>query len=171
MQVGYKQFFGKKKRWGLRYYGSFSYNAGGSSSKANYGISNFVYGVGVDSLYNFFESKGYNTTSGIFLGLILVGSSWTIDSKALATTLNTCKSNKTCKLQMGQSYFQLPLTFGFRTNIGKHNGFEIGTRIPLLPMPYYYASMATDYAEMGTYKQQIGFRRNASVYFNYVYNF
>ncbi|WP_390554993.1 SabA family sialic acid-binding adhesin, partial [Helicobacter pylori] len=26
VQVGYKQFFGKKKRWGLRYYGFFDYN-------------------------------------------------------------------------------------------------------------------------------------------------
>ncbi|CAM2924835.1 outer membrane beta-barrel protein [Helicobacter felis] len=29
IQTGYKQFFGKKKRWGLRYYASFSYNGGG----------------------------------------------------------------------------------------------------------------------------------------------
>ncbi|WP_390578318.1 outer membrane beta-barrel protein, partial [Helicobacter pylori] len=26
VQVGYKQFFGEKKRWGLRYYGFFDYN-------------------------------------------------------------------------------------------------------------------------------------------------
>ncbi|WP_081458354.1 outer membrane beta-barrel protein [Helicobacter felis] len=69
----------------------------------------------------------------------------------------------------GQSYFQLPLTFGFRTNIGKHNGFEIGVRIPLLPMLNHYATIIND-GTIWIDKQQIGFRRNASVYFNYVYN-
>ncbi|WP_104682262.1 outer membrane protein [Helicobacter felis] len=169
IQAGYKQFFGGAKRWGVRYYGSFSYNGGGQG-KTN-SMNNFVYGVGVDGLYNFFESGDHNTTSGLFLGLMLVGSSWGAKTAALKTIINTCNNSSACKLQMKQSYFQLPLTFGFRTNLGKHNGFEIGTRIPLLPMPNYYATAATNYREMGTYKQQIGFRRNASVYFNYVYNF
>ncbi|WP_233705816.1 outer membrane protein [Helicobacter felis] len=170
VQVGYKQFFGSLKRWGLRYYGSFSYSGGGGG-KTSSSTNNIIYGVGVDALYNFFESSDQNTTSGLFLGLMLVGSSWGAKNTALTTIVNTCNNNSACKLQRKQSYFQLPLTFGFRINLGKHNGFEMGTRIPLLPILNYYATTATNYAEMGTYKQQIGFRRNASVYFNYVYNF
>ncbi|WP_081458345.1 outer membrane beta-barrel protein [Helicobacter felis] len=37
-------------------------------------IANVVYGVGVDGLYNFFERGAY--TQGVFLGLILAGSTW-----------------------------------------------------------------------------------------------
>ncbi|WP_233704493.1 outer membrane protein [Helicobacter cynogastricus] len=170
VQAGYKQFFGSSKRWGLRYYGSFSYNWG-EGSKTGHGIDSVIYGAGVDGLFNFFESKDHNLTSGVFLGLMFVGSTWVNNNIALRTTLDACKNDRACTPQMRSSYFQLPLTFDFRANIGAHNGFEIGTRIPLLPMPYYYASMATSYGVWGTYKQQIGFKRNASVYFNYVFNF
>ncbi len=170
VQMGYKQFFGSSKRWGLRYYGSFSYNWG-EGSKTGHGINSVIYGAGIDGLFNFFESGSHGVNAGVFLGLMVVGSSWINNNTALKTAINACKNDRACTLQMRSSYFQLPLTFGFRTNIGAHNGFEIGTRIPLLPMPYYYASMATSYGILGTYKQQIGFKRNASVYFNYVFSF
>ncbi|WP_233705053.1 outer membrane protein [Helicobacter felis] len=170
VQAGYKQFFGSSKRWGLRYYGSFSYNWG-ESSKTGHGINSVIYGAGIDGLFNFFESGSHGVNAGVFLGLMVVGNSWINNNTALKTAINACKNDRACTLQMRSSYFQLPLTFGFRTNIGAHNGFEIGTRIPLLPMPYYYASMATNYGVWGTYKQQIGFKRNASVYFNYVFSF
>ncbi|WP_233710970.1 outer membrane protein [Helicobacter salomonis] len=165
MQVGYKQFFGRNERWGLRYYGGLGYSRG-KGAKQTYDISNVVYGVGVDGLCNFFESEDHNTTSGLFLGLMLTGSSWIINSAMLQTALSACKSNSACKLQMGRSYFQLPLTFGFRTNVGEHNGFEIGTHIPLLSMPRYYATTSTDYGTMGIFKTAIGFKRNVSMYFN-----
>ncbi|WP_233705292.1 outer membrane protein [Helicobacter felis] len=170
VQMGYKQFFGSSKRWGLRYYGSFSYNWG-EGSKTGHGINSVIYGAGIDGLFNFFESGSHGVNAGVFLGLMVVGNSWINNNTALKTSINACKNDRACTLQMRSSYFQLPLTFGFRTNIGAHNGFEIGTRIPLLPMPYYYASMATSYGILGTYKQQIGFKRNASVYFNYVFSF
>nr|WP_269446233.1 hypothetical protein [Helicobacter felis] len=51
-------------------------------------------------MYNFFESKDHKYTSGLFLGLMFVGSSWDINSRSLKTILNTCKHSSACKLQM-----------------------------------------------------------------------
>ncbi|WP_260321539.1 MULTISPECIES: outer membrane protein [unclassified Helicobacter] len=48
--------------------------------------------------------------------------------------------------------------------MSKHNGFEIGLRIPLA-VNYYYK---------GTYDgvtESVAYKRNVSVYFNYVFNF
>ncbi|WP_231622570.1 outer membrane beta-barrel protein, partial [Helicobacter heilmannii] len=71
VQFGYKQFFGKKKRWGLRYYASFSYQHGTFMNSDTYALDNFVYGAGVDALYNFYESKDGKYTTGLFAGLML----------------------------------------------------------------------------------------------------
>ncbi|MFC3848274.1 outer membrane protein [Helicobacter baculiformis] len=170
MQVGYKQFFGKKRRWGVRYYGSFSYN-GGRVGKGAYSVNNFAYGVGVDALYNFSENTDSTRTHGIFFGLMLIGTSWSTNSSTLKTMITNCKNDSACQVHMGTSYFQLPLNFGFRSNIDRHNGFEVGMRIPLLPILNYYATTATNYGQAGVYKEQIGFRRDVSFYCNYVYNF
>ncbi|WP_367685374.1 SabA family sialic acid-binding adhesin, partial [Helicobacter pylori] len=49
VQVGYKQFFGEKKRWGLRYYGFFDYNhAYIKSNFFNSASDVWTYGVGSD---------------------------------------------------------------------------------------------------------------------------
>ncbi len=58
VQIGYKQFFGEKKRWGARYYGFFDYNhAYIKSSFFNSASDVFTYGVGTDVLYNFINDK------------------------------------------------------------------------------------------------------------------
>ncbi|WP_231630350.1 outer membrane beta-barrel protein, partial [Helicobacter heilmannii] len=44
VQFGYKQFFGKKKRWGLRYYANFSYQHGTFMVSDAAELDNFVYG-------------------------------------------------------------------------------------------------------------------------------
>ncbi|MGT0095427.1 SabA family sialic acid-binding adhesin, partial [Helicobacter pylori] len=52
VQVGYKQFFGEKKRWGLRYYGFFDYNhAYIKSNFFNSASDVWTYGVGSDLLF------------------------------------------------------------------------------------------------------------------------
>ncbi|BCZ19461.1 hypothetical protein NHP190012_11030 [Helicobacter sp. NHP19-012] len=66
MQIGYKQFFGKSKRWGLRYYATFSYQHGTFNLNDASAVDNFTYGAGMDALYNFYESKDGTHTSGIF---------------------------------------------------------------------------------------------------------
>ncbi|MFB1299865.1 SabA family sialic acid-binding adhesin, partial [Helicobacter pylori] len=50
VQVGYKQFFGKKRNWGLRYYGFFDYNhAFIKSNFFNSASDVWTYGVGMDA--------------------------------------------------------------------------------------------------------------------------
>ncbi|MGL2586280.1 SabA family sialic acid-binding adhesin, partial [Helicobacter pylori] len=52
IQVGYKQFFGQKRKWGARYYGFFDYNhAFIKSSFFNSASDVWTYGFGADALY------------------------------------------------------------------------------------------------------------------------
>ncbi|WP_024949708.1 outer membrane protein, partial [Helicobacter pylori] len=61
IQVGYKQFFGQKRRWGARYYGFFDYNhAFIKSSFFNSASDVWTYGFGADALYNFINDKATN---------------------------------------------------------------------------------------------------------------
>ncbi len=72
VQVGYKQFFGEKRKWGLRYYGFFDYNhAYIKSSFFNSASDVFTYGVGTDVLYNFINDKATKNNKisfGVFGG-------------------------------------------------------------------------------------------------------
>ncbi len=72
VQIGYKQFFGEKKRWGARYYGFFDYNhAYIKSSFFNSASDVFTYGVGTDVLYNFINDKATKNNKisfGVFWG-------------------------------------------------------------------------------------------------------
>ncbi|WP_199766105.1 outer membrane protein [Helicobacter salomonis] len=163
-QFGYKQFFGKKKRFGLRYYASFSYQHGTFMDGSTDELDNFVYGAGIDALYNFYESKDAKYTSGIFAGFMLAGSSWLVKgASSYISSMNYIKSQGG-SAQMNTSYFQVPLNIGFRTNINKHNGFEIGLRIPLA-VNYYFKS------DLNGVRDTVAYKRNVSVFFNYVYNF
>ncbi|GMB92222.1 hypothetical protein NHP190009_14050 [Helicobacter ailurogastricus] len=165
VQFGYKQFFGKKKRWGVRYYANFSYQHGTFMTSDASELDNFVYGAGVDALYNFYESKDGKYTSGLFAGLMLEGSSWAVKGQsyyqAMMNQFNATGGHAT----MNTSYFQIPINIGFRTNVNKHNGFEIGLRIPLATNYYFKGVSATGQ------KLDIAYKRNVSVFFNYVYNF
>ncbi|CRI32224.1 outer membrane protein (omp14), partial [Helicobacter ailurogastricus] len=164
VQVGYKQFFGKKRRWGLRYYGSFSYQRGVFYNRNISSLNDFVYGAGVDALYNFYESKDSKYTTGVFLGFMLAGSSWVVPGyhnlHAAMQAIDAMGGHSV----MHTSYFQIPLNIGFRTNVTKHHGFEVGLRIPLAANYYFKGSLNGAHLET-TYK------RNVAVYFNYVYNF
>ncbi|WP_121020312.1 outer membrane protein [Helicobacter vulpis] len=164
VQFGYKQFFGKKKRWGLRYYASFSYQHGTFMDGDASELDNFVYGAGIDGLYNFYESKDGKYTSGLFAGLMLAGSTWNVKgASAWISRMNAIKAAGG-SAQMNTSYFQIPLNIGFRTNVNKHNGFEIGLRIPLAVNYYFKGSL-------DGMEQTVAYKRNVSVFFNYVYNF
>uniref|UniRef100_UPI000CF10F75 outer membrane protein n=1 Tax=Helicobacter heilmannii TaxID=35817 RepID=UPI000CF10F75 len=164
VQFGYKQFFGKKKRWGVRYYANFSYQHGTFMNSNAAELDNFVYGAGVDALYNFYESKDGKYTTGLFAGLMLDGSSWAVKGQSYYTYLMSYDNAHGGHAVMNTSYFQIPLNLGFRTNVNRHNGFEIGLRIPLA-VNYYFKG------ELDGVKTDIAYKRNVSVYFNYVYNF
>ncbi|WP_233758318.1 outer membrane beta-barrel protein [Helicobacter ailurogastricus] len=165
MQVGYKQFFGKKKRWGLRYYGTFSYQHGTFYMSDSEAVDNFVYGAGADALYNFYESKDGKYTSGVFAGLMLTGSTWLAKGAsnyiAYMASLNAHGGHAV----MHTTYFQIPLNIGFRSNVSKHHGFEIGLRIPLAA-DYYFKGTNANGDDL-----DITYKRNISVFFNYVYSF
>ncbi|WP_033588323.1 Hop family adhesin SabA, partial [Helicobacter pylori] len=81
VQVGYKQFFGESKRWGLRYYGFFDYNHGYiKSSFFNSSSDVWTYGGGSDLLVNFINDsitrKNNKLSVGLFGGIQLAGTTW-----------------------------------------------------------------------------------------------
>ncbi|PDW20090.1 hypothetical protein BB477_06740, partial [Helicobacter pylori] len=76
VQVGYKQFFGESKRWGLRYYGFFDYNHGYiKSSFFNSSSDIWTYGGGSDLLVNIINDsitrKNNKLSVGLFGGIQL----------------------------------------------------------------------------------------------------
>ncbi|AFI06664.1 outer membrane protein [Helicobacter cetorum] len=152
VNAGYKWFFGNKKRNGIRAYGFYDY----AYSKAFHGVSinNSIYGVGADYLYNFIDSK--KLVLGAFVGFALAGSSWNNSDKAFWENLK--KENKGAS--MHTSYFQIPLVYGLRFNFNKHNGFELGMKVPLAKNSYYQTS-----------KGSLSYKRVAVFFANYVYNF
>ncbi|WQY46773.1 outer membrane protein [Helicobacter pylori] len=171
--AGYKWFFGKTKRFGFRSYGYYSYNhANLSFVGSQLGImegasqvNNFTYGVGFDALYNFYESKeGYNT-AGLFLGFGLGGDSFIVQGESyLKSQMQICNNTAGCSASMNTSYFQMPVEFGFRSNFSKHSGIEVGFKLPLFTNQFYKERGADGSVD-------VFYKRNFSIYFNYMINF
>ncbi|MFC3847552.1 outer membrane protein [Helicobacter baculiformis] len=108
VQIGYKQFFGESKIFGLRYYGFFSGQTGNAtfsfSAVPSQGIAassvvaravDLFYGAGIDMLFNFYKSADH--AFGLFVGAMVGGSSWMI-GKAYNTSGHYCAtpSNGQC---------------------------------------------------------------------------
>ncbi len=171
--AGYKWFFGKTKRFGFRSYGYYSYNhANLSFVGSQLGImegasqvNNFTYGVGFDALYNFYESKeGYNT-AGLFLGFGLGGDSFIVQGESyLKSQMHICNNTAGCSASMNTSYFQMPVEFGFRSNFSKHSGIEVGLKLPLFTNQFYKERGVDGSVD-------VFYKRNFSIYFNYMINF
>ncbi len=171
--VGYKWFFGKTKRFGFRSYGYYSYNhANLSFVGSKLGImegasqvNDFTYGVGFDALYNFYESKeGYNT-AGLFLGFGLGGDSFIVQGESyLKSQMHICNNTAGCSASTNTSYFQMPVEFGFRSNFSKHSGIEVGFKLPLFTNQFYKERGASESVD-------VFYKRNFSIYFNYMINF
>ncbi|MBH0249584.1 outer membrane beta-barrel protein [Helicobacter pylori] len=171
--AGYKWFFGKTKRFGFRSYGYYSYNhANLSFVGSQLGImegasqvNNFTYGVGFDALYNFYESKeGYNT-AGLFLGFGLGGDSFIVQGESyLKSQMRICNNTAGCSASMNTSYFQMPVEFGFRSNFSKHSGIEVGFKLPLFTNQFYKERGVNGSVD-------VFYKRNFSIYFNYMINF
>ncbi|WP_447372562.1 Hop family adhesin SabA/HopD [Helicobacter pylori] len=167
VQVGYKQFFGEKRRWGARYYGFFDYNhAYIKSSFFNSASDVFTYGVGTDVLYNFINDKATKNSKisfGVFGGIALAGTSWLNSQYVNLATFNNFYSAK-----MNVANFQFLFNLGLRMNLAKNkkkasdhaaqHGVELGVKIPTINTNYY--------SLLGT---QLQYRRLYSVYFNYVF--
>ncbi len=171
--AGYKWFFGKTKRFGFRTYGYYSYNhANLSFVGSKLGImdgasqvNNFTYGVGFDALYNFYESKeGYNT-AGLFVGFGLGGDSFIVQGESyLKSQMHICNNTAGCSASMNTSYFQMPVEFGFRSNFSKHSGIEVGFKLPLFTNQFYKERGVDGSVD-------VFYKRNFSIYFNYMINF
>ncbi|WP_208359434.1 Hop family adhesin SabA [Helicobacter pylori] len=167
VQIGYKQFFGEKRRWGLRYYGFFDYNhAYIKSSFFNSASDVFTYGVGTDVLYNFINDKATKNSKisfGVFGGIALAGTSWLNSQYVNLATFNNFYSAK-----MNVANFQFLFNLGLRMNLAKNkkkasdhaaqHGVELGVKIPTINTNYYSLLGA-----------QLEYRRLYSVYLNYVF--
>ncbi len=168
VQVGYKQFFGKKKAFGLRYYGFFDYNHGYiKSSFFNSSSDIWTYGGGSDLLYNFLNDKATKKNNklsvGLFGGIQLAGTTWLNSQYVNLTAFNNPYSAK-----VNASNFQFLFNLGLRTNLARpkkkdshhaaQHGMELGVKIPTINTNYY--------SFLGT---QLQYRRLYSVYLNYVF--
>ncbi|GAA8940028.1 outer membrane protein [Helicobacter pylori] len=168
VQVGYKQFFGESKRWGLRYYGFFDYNHGYiKSSFFNSSSDIWTYGGGSDLLVNFINDsvtrKNNKLSVGLFGGIQLAGTTWLNSQYVNLTALNNPYSAK-----VNTSNFQFLFNLGLRTNLATakkedsehsaQHGIELGIKIPTINTNYY--------SFLGT---QLQYRRLYSVYLNYVF--
>ncbi|MFP6100489.1 Hop family adhesin SabA [Helicobacter pylori] len=168
VQVGYKQFFGESKRWGLRYYGFFDYNHGYiKSSFFNSSSDVWTYGGGSDLLYNFLNDKATKKNNklsvGLFGGIQLAGTTWLNSQYVNLTAFNNPYSAK-----VNASNFQFLFNLGLRTNLATakkkdsehsaQHGIELGIKIPTINTNYY--------SFLGT---QLQYRRLYSVYLNYVF--
>ncbi|MFT2724958.1 Hop family adhesin SabA [Helicobacter pylori] len=171
VQVGYKQFFGESKRWGLRYYGFFDYNHGYiKSSFFNSSSDIWTYGVGSDLLFNFINDKKTNFlgknnhfSMGLFGGIALAGTTWLNSQYVNLTALNNPYSAK-----VNTSNFQFLFNLGLRTNLATakkedsehsaQHGIELGIKIPTINTNYY--------SFLGA---KLEYRRLYSVYLNYVF--
>ncbi|WP_033794238.1 Hop family adhesin SabA/HopD [Helicobacter pylori] len=168
VQVGYKQFFGESKRWGLRYYGFFDYNhAYIKSSFFNSSSDVWTYGGGSDLLFNFLNDKATKKNNklsmGLFGGIQLAGTTWLNSQFVNLTSFNNAYSAK-----VNNSNFQFLFNLGLRTNLATakkkdsehsaQHGIELGVKIPTINTNYY--------SFLGT---KLEYRRLYSVYLNYVF--
>ncbi len=155
VQLGYKQFFGKNKFFGIRYYAFFDYNHAYIKSNFFNSASNvFTYGAGSDLLLNFINGgsdKNRKISFGIFGGIALAGTTW-LNSQLV--NLKTTTSIYSAKIN--NTNFQFLFNTGLRLQ-GIHHGVELGVKIPTINTNYY--------SFMGA---KLAFRRLYSVYFNYV---
>ncbi len=170
--LGYKYFFGKARKLGLRHYFFFDYGfseigLANQSVKANI----FAYGVGTDFLWNLFR-RTYNTKAlnfGLFAGVQLGGATW-LSSLRQQIIDNWGNAN-----DIHSTNFQVALNFGVRTNFAEFKRFakkfhnqgvisqksvEFGIKVPLINQAYLKSAGA-----------DVSYRRLYTFYINYIMGF
>ncbi|GAA7430752.1 Hop family outer membrane protein HopL [Helicobacter pylori] len=170
--IGYKYFFGKTRKLGLRHYFFFDYGfseigLANQSVKANI----FAYGVGTDFLWNLFR-RTYNTKAlnfGLFAGVQLGGATW-LSSLRQQIIDNWGNAN-----DIHSTNFQVALNFGVRTNFAEFKRFakkfhnqgvisqksvEFGIKVPLINQAYLSSAGA-----------DVSYRRLYTFYINYIMGF
>ncbi|WQS75685.1 Hop family outer membrane protein HopL [Helicobacter pylori] len=172
VNLGYKYFFGKARKLGLRHYFFFDYGfseigLANQSVKANI----FAYGVGTDFLWNLFR-RTYNTKAlnfGLFAGVQLGGATW-LSSLRQQIIDNWGNAN-----DIHSTNFQVALNFGVRTNFAEFKSFakkfynqgvisqksvEFGIKVPLINQAYLSSAGA-----------DVSYRRLYTFYINYIMGF
>ncbi|WRF09633.1 Hop family outer membrane protein HopL [Helicobacter pylori] len=172
VNLGYKYFFGKARKLGLRHYFFFDYGfseigLANQSVKANI----FAYGVGTDFLWNLFR-RTYNTKAlnfGLFAGVQLGGATW-LSSLRQQIIDNWGNAN-----DIHSTNFQVALNFGVRTNFAEFKRFakkfhnqgvisqksvEFGIKVPLINQAYLRSAGA-----------DVSYRRLYTFYINYIMGF
>ncbi|WRD29859.1 Hop family outer membrane protein HopL [Helicobacter pylori] len=172
VSLGYKYFFGKARKLGLRHYFFFDYGfseigLANQSVKANI----FAYGVGTDFLWNLFR-RTYNTKAlnfGLFAGVQLGGATW-LSSLRQQIIDNWGNAN-----DIHSTNFQVALNFGVRTNFAEFKHFakkfhnqgvisqksvEFGIKVPLINQAYLRSAGA-----------DVSYRRLYTFYINYIMGF
>ncbi len=172
VSIGYKYFFGKARKLGLRHYFFFDYGfseigLANQSVKANI----FAYGVGTDFLWNLFR-RTYNTKAlnfGLFAGVQLGGATW-LSSLRQQIIDNWGNAN-----DIHSTNFQVALNFGVRTNFAEFKRFakkfhnqgvisqksvEFGIKVPLINQAYLKSAGA-----------DVSYRRLYTFYINYIMGF
>ncbi|TPH59019.1 Hop family outer membrane protein HopL [Helicobacter pylori] len=170
--IGYKYFFGKARKLGLRHYFFFDYGfseigVANQSVKANI----FAYGVGTDFLWNLFR-RTYNTKAlnfGLFAGVQLGGATW------LSSLRQQIIDNWGSANDIHSTNFQVALNFGVRTNFAEFKRFakkfhnqgvisqksvEFGIKVPLINQAYLSSAGA-----------DVSYRRLYTFYINYIMGF
>ncbi|WP_000591282.1 Hop family outer membrane protein HopL [Helicobacter pylori] len=170
--IGYKYFFSKARKLGLRHYFFFDYGfseigVANQSVKANI----FAYGVGTDFLWNLFR-RTYNTKAlnfGLFAGVQLGGATW-LSSLRQQIIDNWGNAN-----DIHSTNFQVALNFGVRTNFAEFKRFakkfhnqgvisqksvEFGIKVPLINQAYLNSAGA-----------DVSYRRLYTFYINYIMGF
>ncbi|NHB23704.1 outer membrane protein [Helicobacter pylori] len=170
--IGYKYFFGKARKLGLRHYFFFDYGfseigLANQSVKANI----FAYGVGTDFLWNLFR-RTYNTKAlnfGLFAGVQLGGATW-LSSLRQQIIDNWGNAN-----DIHSTNFQVALNFGVHTNFAEFKRFakkfhnqgvisqksvEFGIKVPLINQAYLRSAGA-----------DVSYRRLYTFYINYIMGF
>ncbi|WP_100977829.1 Hop family outer membrane protein HopL [Helicobacter pylori] len=170
--LGYKYFFGKARKLGLRHYFFFDYGfseigLANQSVKANI----FAYGVGTDFLWNLFR-RTYNTKAlnfGLFAGVQLGGATW------LSSLRQQIIDNWGSANDIHSTNFQVALNFGVRTNFAEFKRFakkfhnqgvisqksvEFGIKVPLINQAYLNSAGA-----------DVSYRRLYTFYINYIMGF
>ncbi|MCQ2693087.1 Hop family outer membrane protein HopL [Helicobacter pylori] len=170
--IGYKYFFGKARKLGLRHYFFFDYGfseigLANQSVKANI----FAYGVGTDFLWNLFR-RTYNTKAlnfGLFAGVQLGGATW-LSSLRQQIIDNWGNAN-----DIHSTNFQVALNFGVRTNFAEFKRFakkfhnqgvisqksvEFGIKVPLINQAYLNSAGA-----------DVSYKRLYTFYINYIMGF
>ncbi|EFX41764.1 outer membrane protein hopE [Helicobacter suis HS5] len=170
VMIGQKFFFkvpNAKTKWaGIRYYGFFDYglaDLGPQYSLVNYNqnvvLNMTAYGIGVDALGNFIDRK--NASVGVFAGFAIGGNTW--QSSALNAWKAAIRAHDPHASLAGlpsHGNFNVWLNFGFRTNIYKHNGVELGIKLPMLVNKFIRTA--------GLY---YSLKRDYSLYLRYIYTF